>query len=142
MTCTRCGKELTTGSVFNLPMCKSCAVKITMKDFIRDGLIPLGISYILYWIAGLVFKGSMNETLLTILLIGFPFGIRRMCMWLVPIGHGVAASLGILLVNVLGGALIGWALLAYTVIATLCKTIYRIIRIVTFRPKPGMIYFD
>ena len=143
MTCTRCGKELNEGSVFNAPMCKSCAVKITVKDFVFHVVLSLGIAYLLYWVAGQVFAGSTNEKIFTILLVGFPFGARRMFMWIIPGGgHGVAASIGILLLNIFAGALIGWFVLAYNVITTTCKTIYRVIRILTYRPKPGIINIE
>lgn len=135
MSCSNCGAEIHGGSVFGEPTCRKCAIGITIKDVLLKVVLSLGIAYILYWIAGLAFSGSANELIFTILLIGFPFGARRMFAWVVPFGgHSVAASVGILLMNVFVGALIGWAVLAYNVVATAIKTIYRVIRILAYRP--------
>ena len=74
------------------------------------------------------------------MLVGFPFGVRRMFLWIVPFGgHSVAASVMILLLNIIGGAVIGWAILVYRVVTTFFKTIYRVIKILTFRPTPAQI---
>lgn len=130
MTCIECGKELSGGSVFSAPTCK-----ITVKELLLKVVLSVGIAYILYWIAGRVFAGNSNELFFTIMLVGFPFGARRMFAWIVPFGgHSVAASIGILLMNVFVGALIGWVVLAYNVVSTVIKTIYRTIRILTYKP--------
>lgn len=134
MECTRCGKDLITGSVFKTPMCRKCAVKITIKELFVYLLIPLAVAGFLYYMAGLAFAGNTNQAIFTIMLVGFPFGARKMFAWVIPFGHDVAATIGILLLNVLVGALIGWAVLAYRVITTFFKTIYRVIRIAAFRP--------
>ena len=49
-----------------------------------------GFDYFLYWI-----------------LVGCPYGIRKMCMFLVPKNFGIAGSIGILALNCIGGGLIG-----------------------------------
>lgn len=45
------------------------------------------------------------------ILAGFPFGIRRMFIWMVPKGYGIAGSMGVLAVNVVMGGLIGGVVL-------------------------------
>ena len=49
-----------------------------------------GFDYFLYWI-----------------LVGCPYGIRKMCMFLVPKNFGIAGSMGILALNCIVGGLIG-----------------------------------
>lgn len=49
-----------------------------------------GFDWFLYWI-----------------LAGFPFGIRRMCLWLVPKNYGIGGSMGVLALNCIIGGLIG-----------------------------------
>ena len=116
-----------------------CTFLDNSKDVLLKVVLSLGIASILYWIAGLAFSGSSNELIFTILLIGFPFGARRMFAWVVPFGgHSVAASIGILLMNVFVGALIGWAILVYSVVTTTVKTIYRVIRILVYRPATAV----
>lgn len=62
-----------------------------------------GFDYFLYWI-----------------LVGCPYGIRKMCMFLVPKNFGIAGSMGILALNCIVGGLIGG-------IIVLVRIIYRYI---------------
>jgi len=141
MECINCGKVLVNGSVFGgTPMCRKCAVKVTVKELFLYLLIPLAVAGFLYYMAELGFAESTNRGIFTFMLVGFPFGVRRMFLWIVPFGgHSVAASVMILLLNIIGGAVIGWAILVYRVVTTFFKTIYRVIKILTFRPAPAQI---
>ena len=58
-----------------------------------------GFDYFLFWI-----------------LAGFPFGIRKMCMWLIPRNFGIAGSIGVLALNGMVGGLIGGFVLIGTVL--------------------------
>lgn len=49
-----------------------------------------GFDWFLYWV-----------------LAGCPFGIRRMCLWLIPKNFGIGGSMGILALNCIIGGLIG-----------------------------------
>ena len=42
---------------------------------------------------------------------GFPFGIRKMCMVLIPKNFGIAGSMGVLALNAVVGGLIGGVVL-------------------------------
>ena len=141
MECINCGKVLVNGSVFvGTPMCRKCAVKVMVKELFLYLLIPLAVAGFLYYMAELGFAENTNRGIFTFMLMGFPFGIRRMFLWIVPFGgHSVAASVMILLLNIIGGAVIGWAILVYRVVTTFFKTIYRVIKILTFRPAPAQI---
>lgn len=44
---------------------------------------------------------------------GIPFGIHRMFVWVIPKGHDIGSSLGILAVNVLVGGIIGGIVLVW-----------------------------
>lgn len=143
MNCIECGKDLSTGSVFNAPTCKGCAIKLTVKDFFFRLLIPLTIAFILYKYAGMVFEGNINQQIFTFMLVGAPFGVRRMFAWVIPGGgHTVAGSVMIILLNVIVGALIGWAMLGYYLIVTPIKTIYRLIRILTFKERTPVVGYE
>jgi len=50
------------------------------------------------------------------ILCGFPFGIRKMCMVLIPKNFGIAGSIGVLAVNAIAGGIIGGFILIVTVI--------------------------
>ena len=45
-----------------------------------------------------------------------PFGIRRMCIWLIPSDFGIAGSIGVLALNCIIGGLIGGVVLIMKVI--------------------------
>lgn len=58
-----------------------------------------GFDFFLYWI-----------------LAGFPFGIRKMCLILIPKNFGIAESMGVLALNgIIGGLIGGFALIGVIV---------------------------
>ncbi len=67
---------------------------------------PEGINYLLMWIC-----------------IGIPFGIHRMCLWLVPTKFDLAGTVGIIFLNVLVGGIIGGFALVYQVLKGTVQTI-------------------
>ena len=143
MECTNCGTRLLAGSVFNTPTCRKCAIRITIKDFLLNVVLTFLAAYILFKYAGMVFEGSLNQTIFTIMLVGIPFGAKKMFAWIIPFGHEIAATIALLLLNVFVGALIGWAVLAWRISTTIIKTVYRVFRLVTFKPhKIPDIEFD
>lgn len=47
------------------------------------------------------------------ILVGFPFGVRRMCLWLIPKNYGLSGSIGIFAFNCIIGGLIGGVVVIY-----------------------------
>lgn len=47
---------------------------------------------------------------------GCPFGIRRMCLWLIPKNFGISGSIGVLALNCIIGGLIGGVVLIFKII--------------------------
>ena len=45
------------------------------------------------------------------IMVGFPFGIHRMCLWLVPRNFGISGSIGVFALNCIIGGLIGGVVL-------------------------------
>lgn len=70
---------------------------------------PEGFDLFLFWI-----------------LVGFPFGIRRMCLWIVPRNYGIAGSLGVFALNCILGGIIG----GFVVIVMIVKIIVAVIQII------------
>ena len=58
------------------------------------------------------------------ILVGFPFGVRKMCLWLIPKNYGLSGSIGILAFNCIIGGLIGGVVVIYR----LCMAVETIIR--------------
>lgn len=68
--------------------------------------IRYGFDYFLYWI-----------------LVGCPYGIRKMCMFLVPKNFGIAGSMGILVLNCIVGGLIGGIIVLVRIIVIFTEII-------------------
>ena len=94
-----------------------CMEEVGMKKVLFNIVIPLsvmvlwmitcypvcnkaeGFDYFLYWI-----------------MVGCPYGIRKMCMFLIPRNFGIAGSMGVLALNCIVGGLIGGIVLIIRVI--------------------------
>lgn len=73
---------------------------------------PEGFDFFLFWI-----------------LVGFPFGIRRMWLWLIPRNYGIAGSLGVVALDCIIGGIIG----GFVVIITFVKVGIAAIQIIAGR---------
>lgn len=89
-------------SVF-LPICIATLAAFLFKSVYET---PEGINLLLMWIC-----------------IGLPFGIHRMCVWLVPTKFDLAGTVGIIFLNVLVGGIIGGFALVYQVCKGSVQTI-------------------
>ena len=94
-----------------------CLVEVGRKRVLFNIVIPLsvmvlwmitcypvcnkveGFDYFLYWI-----------------MVGCPYGIRKMCMFLIPRNFGIAGSMGVIALNCIVGGLIGGIVLIIRVI--------------------------
>mgnify|MGYP000043787013 CR=1 FL=1 len=68
-----------------------------------------GFDYFLFWI-----------------MVGFPYGIRKMCMFLIPKNFGIAGSMGVFALNCIIGGLIG----GIVVIMRIAKIFTEIIKVI------------
>jgi len=59
--------------------------------------------------------GEVDYFLLWIL-VGCPFGIRKMFLWLVPGGFGIAGTVGVVALNFIVGGLIGGVVAVYRLV--------------------------
>ena len=65
-----------------------------MKTFLKEVLLPLLIALCLAAFFKPVYMADgVCDYFLMWLCVGFPFGIRRMCLWLVPFGYGISGGL-------------------------------------------------
>ena len=65
-----------------------------------------GFDWFLYWV-----------------LAGCPFGIHRMCLWLIPKNFGISESIGDLALNCIAGGLIGGIVLIFKIISIVAEVI-------------------
>lgn len=98
------------------------------KRRIRKLVIALAVAALIAFITQPVYMadGSCDYFLL-MLFIGIPFGIRQMFLWIVPIGHSLASTVGIVALNILVGGLIGIIVFAVTVITGMVSLILAVV---------------
>ena len=64
-----------------------------VKTFLKEVLLPLLIALCLAAFFKPVYMADgVCDYFLMWLCVGFPFGIRRMCLWLVPFGYGISGT--------------------------------------------------
>ena len=61
------------------------------------------------------------------ILVGFPFGIRKMCMLLVPMNFGISSGIGVLALNGIIGGLIGGVVVIFKLIGVVIEIVKIII---------------
>lgn len=69
------------------------------------------------------------------ILVGCPFGIHRMCLWLVPRNFGIGGSIGVFALNCIIGGLIGGVVLIVKMISVVCEVVCIVIHFWTKSPK-------
>ena len=87
------------------------------EKFLKKVFLPLcGAALLAYILYPFCTEGGDTNWLLFIWLMGVPFGISHMCMYVVPRSHPFTDSVGILFGNVLVGGVIGIFILAWKVL--------------------------
>ena len=94
------------------------------REILTKVIMPVGMILLL----AVIFRPfcMIQEKLdwrLLVLLMGIPFGVHKMCLWLVPSGMGISGTVGMVAFNLLIGGVIGsvvmfWRLLvaAFTLV--------------------------
>lgn len=99
-----------------------------MKTFLKEVLIPLLIALCLAaFFKPIYMADGVCDYFLMWLCVGFLFGIRRMCLWLVPFGYGISGTVGIFALNIIIGGLIGGLALIVGLLLGIIHTIRDII---------------
>ena len=99
-----------------------------VKTFLKEVLLPLLIALCLAAFFKPVYMADgVCDYFLLWLCVGFPFGIRRMCLWLVPFGYGISGTVGIFALNIIIGGLIGGLALIVGLLLGIIHTIREII---------------
>ena len=79
-----------------------------IKVFLKEVLLPIALAFCLAsFLKPIYMPDGVCDYFLMWLCVGFPFGIRRMCLWLVPFGYGISGTVGIFALNIIIGGLIG-----------------------------------
>ena len=83
-----------------------------VKDFFKKAVLPVAIAGLLYCIfkSACMRDGELDLLRLWILC-GLPFGIHRMCVWIVPGGGAALFALNFIIGGLIGGFVLVWRLL-------------------------------
>lgn len=120
ITCESCGKDLGEASYSKGNCCKSCATKLVVKDLFFKTIFPVALAAFLLYMAYLPLRSGadgMELYMKMLFFAGIPFGLKKMCVWLIPTGRGsVAESAAILVLDLVVGGVIGAFVLAWRMI--------------------------
>ena len=87
------------------------------EKFLKKVLLPMcGAGLLAYILYPFCTEDGGTNWLLLIWLMGIPFGISHMCLYVVPRNHPFTDSVGILFGNVLVGGVIGIFILAWQIL--------------------------
>lgn len=78
--------------------------------------------------------GKIDYFLLWIL-VGCPFGVRKMFLWLVPGGFGIAGTVGVLALNFIVGGLIGGVVAGYRLLYAAFYSLRTVLGMITGKGK-------
>ena len=79
-----------------------------IKVFLKEVVLPIALAFCLAsFLKPIYMPDGVCDYFLMWICVGLPFGIRRMCLWLVPSGYGISGSVGIFALNLIIGSLIG-----------------------------------
>ena len=97
-----------------------------IKEFFKKSVLPVAVAALLYCIfkSACIRNGELDLLWLWILC-GLPFGIHRMCVWIVPGGGAALFALNFIIGGLIGGFVLVWRLLVAAWYVPL--TIYRLI---------------
>lgn len=79
-----------------------------MGNVMKKSILPM--AFLVFWLfimKSLYMVNGQPDFWRMWLLVGFPFGIRKMCLWLIPSRYDLGAAIGIMVLNILIGCLIG-----------------------------------
>ena len=103
-----------------------------LKDFCIKSILPVTVAMLLFCIfkSACTKKGTIDYVWLWILC-GLPFGLHRMCLWIIPGGRSFGESIALLVINFIIGGVIGSFVLVWRLIVAVWYvplTTYRLIR--------------
>ena len=91
--------------------------KMRVSDFIKKVTIPIVATILLFaWFYPLCVNNGGCDYLKLWILMGIPFGIHRMFVWVIPKGFDIGGTVGVWAFNFLVGGMIGGVILIWHLI--------------------------
>ena len=102
-----------------------------LKTFLRKTVLPIIAAVLLFLIfrPACMRNGELDYVWLWILC-GLPFGLHRMCLWIVPGGRSLGSGIVLFALNFIIGGVIGGFVLAWRLVVAVGYvplTVYRLI---------------
>lgn len=108
--------------------------KEIFKDFFAKTVLTVIIAAVLFGIFRTIFSSNGIADYMAIAIgCGIPFGIRRMFVWLVPVGHDIGGTMGIIALNFMVGGVIGVFILAWRLLVAAWYIPLTVFRLVKFK---------
>ena len=103
-----------------------------LKDFCTKSILPVAVAMLLFCIfKSACTKDGITDYVWLWILCGLPFGLHRMCIWIIPGGRSFGGSIALFVFNFIIGGVIGGFVLVWRLIVAVSYvplTAYRLIR--------------
>ena len=87
------------------------------SELFKKSILPVIILLLLYLICRPLFiRNGVIDYPLAWSVLGIPFGIQKMFVWLIPHGYGIGGTVGIFALNIIVGGIIGGAVAVWRMI--------------------------
>ena len=104
----------------------------TIKMFFFRSVLPMTAALLLYCIfKSVCMKDGQLDFVWLWILCGLPFGLHRMCLWIVPGGGSLGSGIALFALNFILGGVIGGFVLAWRLIVAICYVPLTISRLIT-----------
>ena len=88
-----------------------------LKNFCIKSILPAAVAMLLFCIfKSACTKDGITDYVRLWILCGLPFGIHRMCLWIIPGGRSFGGSIALFVINFIIGGVIGGFVLAWRLI--------------------------
>lgn len=85
-----------------------------LSEFVKYVMVPvITVLLLVAFLRPLCIENGECDYLKLWFFMGIPFGIQRMCVWIIPRGYDIGGTVGILFINVLVGGVIGGIVIIY-----------------------------
>ncbi len=102
-----------------------------VRAFFRRSVLPVAAALLLYFIfKSACMEGGKLDYVQLWILCGLPFGLHRMCVWIVPGGGSLGGGIALFSLNFILGGVIGGFVLVWRLLVAVCYvplTAYRLI---------------
>lgn len=87
---------------------------MSRREFLNKTVMPVGtVLFLAFLFRPLCMVQGELDWRLLMLLVGIPFGIRKMFLWVVPSGMGIGGTVGVAAFNLMAGRVIGSVIMVW-----------------------------